>query len=186
MLKNSTAIVGCSWIVQFENSEFGPFSSEETVRVVHSQSLQGKIRVRRFDLSSWYSVNTFLQVLNNPHGFNDETKGSLLNEKRDQYAKRCPVLATVSVFHSNKNFILGVCCDISLTGMQIFNSAHLKVTTGQRLNLLVIPVSSTQLNKIETAATVVWVTDEPAKIGFKFNEKITDRELVFFIDSFKK
>lgn len=185
------------WYMQIEGTEFGPFSTAEVESLIASRKLKGAIYVWRAGMTNFIPASACSDFSHLAIYLGGETavkrhaavkKKKLLATNKRKGTDRRSLIATISVMTSPRTgFLIGVCEDISMTGMQIILDSTNEVEVGAELTLKVDPLGLTQVPAFQIRGKVVWVEAREMRMGFTFAEltSVAERSLSAYLKSAK-
>lgn len=162
---------GGRWFLQFDGSEYGPFSQGEIRVVLESGKVRGDLYVWREGMESWVPIQEVPELV---QWLQRSRAGGPAGGKAPdgRAAERFALIATVSVIYENIRLVLGVCRDISATGMQILTN-HQPGPVGTMLSLSVTPGGGTGLKPFTVDAEVVRFLEDAQGFCVKFDNLST-------------
>ncbi len=171
LLKKST-----DWYLQYNGSEFGPFKAPEVERILASGRLTGAdIYLWSRELSNWVPVSAIPRFAKLVVDVNALTKTRQVSSqltivrghRREMRGPpRVPLIATVSL--GQKGDILGVCEDISPSGMQVCLDSDQRLEGLGELRLWILPLGTTGLEGFWAKARLTWMNGGARRAGFQF------------------
>jgi hypothetical protein len=173
------------WFIQFEGTEFGPFSLEELKRVLKSGRLQGEIYLWNATLENWVPVSAYTTLARIvPHRQVAHRKVRRSNRKQDlelmrkregRLASRQSLVATVALADSKD--VIGVCANISEQGLQVMIDSEFEFASVENIRLRISPIGITGLHPFEAQVQLTWVNSQAQRAGFRFrNLAAVDQE----------
>jgi hypothetical protein len=169
-----------AWYLQFDGSEFGPFVPNEVIRIIKSNKLKGNLYAWRKGIPNWVPVKSLEQAL---ELVNREISQEIPDEFTpiaegisQRLAKRTALVATIALIEGSKKVILGVCSDISQTGMQLKTEDPHTLEASKSYALEIQPAGISRMKAFRVTAEVSWIDAEGKKIGFRFG-KLMDSDL---------
>jgi hypothetical protein len=165
------------WYFQMQGSEYGPVTRNQLQDVLKKGS-DGQLYVWRQGLKSWVLVKTvqdFAQLLGAQHVAPSRPARPVNSPPPQSNVRTQPrtaLVATVFLMIGSKwKRTVGVCADISLTGMQIVMDAEAEFSLGQEYSFEVHPASPNGDDDslvFHVNAKAVWVKKEERRAGFAF------------------
>jgi hypothetical protein len=167
------------WFLQFEGTEFGPISINELQTVVQTGKMRGTLYAWSKGMENWHPVSALEEL---SHLFQGAPQGlaarppSRFNKVTPDHegrgAARSALVATVWRLQGRKEReIIGICADISISGMQVVvDNSQAANDKGSQLELEIVPVGLSGLNAIRVQGKVVWKDSAVHRIGVQFTQ----------------
>jgi hypothetical protein len=186
MSQPKPAVKKIPWFVQFDGSDFGPFSVTELETLLQSGKLKGRIHVWNRELDSWKPVESIAALKDLIKGLeigpSTRSEDRILKKtpeprrtREERQASRVPLLATVGleVPHNQNPIPIGLCSDLSRTGMQVLLDTGDKIKDdsfekGKILHLQIWPDPSTQMDPVLVRCCVAWFNAQERRLGVEF------------------
>jgi hypothetical protein len=185
------------WFLYYNQSQFGPFSSEEVERYLRIGKIHGRVHIWRDGMKNWdrlETVDRFTAALTESEraapskppsgvekGESPRTKGKATKpqatsakseegRREQRAAPRRPLVAKI-ILAAEDSVIVGVCRDISVGGMQVLTD-RVPGVTGSRVKLNVSPASSDEKMRIEpfvAEGSIVRILEDGRGFSFRFD-----------------
>ena len=163
--------------VYLKGSEFGPLSINEFKNLIKGQKDNSLVYVWYRGLRVWSPLEEL------PLGthLNSELLVTIRNQRRPislykivegfegRQAERRHLIAGVYARTPQGTEMIGVCADISRTGIQVWLNTPLFVTmNGTEIAIEVVPISISGVGKISFKAAIRWYDEEGMRVGLQF------------------
>jgi hypothetical protein len=177
-----------AWYLQFDGSEFGPFVPNEMIRIVQSNKLKGNLYGWRKGIPNWVPIKSLEQaydLINRPQQEQSEEINPLEQGITQRLSKRTGLVATIALVEGSKKVVLGICTDISQTGMQLKTEDPHSLEVSKSYTLEIQPAGISRMKAFRVSAEVCWLDQEGKKIGFRFGELMESdlRNLEIYLSS---
>ena len=183
--------------LQFDGTEFGPFTLAELENVMQTGKIKGTLYVWFTGMDNWLPVSSTEEVSNIFEGtLSQDQKRLIKHQKLEVMQKReernngrTPLIATVSLEQeTGKLDNIGVCADISASGMQIIvtNNQAFKVEAIHRFQVMPLTVSG--LSPFKMSGKVMWFNADEGRVGLRFvnNSAEDSRLLNRYLDEYRR
>jgi hypothetical protein len=169
-----------AWYLQFDGSEFGPFVPAEMIRIIQSNKLKGNLYAWRKGIPNWVPIKSLDQALELVNreivALPEDEKTPIAEGISQRLAKRTALVATIALVEGSKKTVLGICTDISQTGMQLKTEESHSLEASKSYMLEIQPAGISRMKAFRVTAEVSWIDPEGKKIGFRFG-KLMDSDL---------
>jgi hypothetical protein len=162
-----------AWYLQFDGSEFGPFVPNEMIRIIQSNKLKGNLYGWRKGLPNWVPIKSLehaYDLINKPLQEQSSAANPLEEGISQRLSKRTGLVATIALVDGSKKVVLGICSDISQTGMQLKTEDPHSLETSKSYTLEIQPAGISRMKAFRVSAEVCWIDKEGKKIGFRFGK----------------
>ena len=167
------------WFLQIDGTEFGPFTQPELEALIAGRKLKGTFYVWHEGMRNWEPASATAKLAHLAEYLGGRThvhrervapaKKSFDGfQSRDlRVAARRALIATVSVETGPRTrFMIGICEDISLTGMQVILDAAHELRAGSPLTLRVDPLGLTKIQAFTVTGKVAWLKERRLGVAF--------------------
>ncbi len=162
--------------VYVQGSEFGPMSIEEFKTLVKGQKYKSQIYVWYKGLKAWFPLE---ELPLGPHlsaelvvklrkGRRIQSMYSLVQGHEARKAKRINLVAGVYDKAKGTPEMIGICADISKSGIQIWLNSPLSVALGTELQIEIVPISITKIGRVTLTVALRWYDEASLRGGFQF------------------
>jgi hypothetical protein len=166
------------WHLQYNGSEFGPFKVAEVERILESGRLTGgDIYLWSKELANWVPVSAIprfaqkvvdVAALVKKRRLSGELQIQRHSHREMRGPTRVPLVATVSI--GQQGVILGVCEDISQSGIQVCIDMDVRLEGQGDQRLWILPLGATGLEGFWVSAELSWVNTRARRAGFRFKQ----------------
>ena len=168
------------WYLQFDGTEFGPFVPEELAAILSSGKIRGELYAWCQSMPRWEPVADIPELAPYlpataaaPRAAAQASPTPAQRPARpsdNRRKSRCPLMATVALVHSKQGRLpLGICSDVSPTGVQIIcGDPQASFDHGETLKLEITPLGATGVRPFSVRAKVVWLKADSRKLGLTF------------------
>ncbi|MEO5970889.1 MAG: GYF domain-containing protein [Bdellovibrionia bacterium] len=167
-----------TWYLHLNQSQTGPFSTEEIIHFLKTGKIQGRVHAWRDGMKNWDRLERLPE-------FRDLAASSLptkapikepakANEEQ-RYHPRRPLVAKI-LMSDQETVIVGVCRDISIGGLQVLTET-VPGDIGTKIKMNISPSSNESGNPIEpfvAEGVIVRILEDGRGFSFRFN-KLADR-----------
>ena len=155
------------WYLQFKDGRTGPFTVSELSTVLQFKDLTPPVYCWRTGWKDWKPVGEVEELSQSRSSPNPKVKKAVdaVDEKRGN--KRSPLMATVSLV-GEKARVIGICRNISLTGMQVLGSL-IPGGVGTNHSFEVFPSLKSHVRSFRVSGTIVRILKDRPGFAMKFS-----------------
>lgn len=158
------------WFLYYNDSQYGPFSTEEMTRLICVGKIHGRVYAWRDGMEGWErlrSIDAFREPLADSTRYKIERPTT--TKKVDQRGMpRRPLVAKI-LLANNQSVIVAVCRDISVGGMQVLTD-QIPGEVGDTLKLNVSPSSPEKsMTPFVAHGTIVRILEDGRGFSFRFS-----------------
>jgi hypothetical protein len=167
------------YYLQYQGSEFGPFAWKELKAVVTSGKIQGSFFIWTDGLENWVRIQTIAEMNSIVEAATgriifpkkkSKQMDILLGSKNRRGGNRWPVIATCAIVDGRQLKFIGICREISASGMSVVVDRKVNIELGELLPLEIRPISLTGLVSFRITGRVLWDRPKESAIGILFSQ----------------
>lgn len=169
------------WFLYYNDSQFGPFSSEEISRFLRVGKIHGRVHIWKDGMNEWARLETiprFAADVEEAKKVREQKKASSgapkapSKPKEQRSAPRRPLVAKI-ILANQDNLTVAVCRDISVGGMQVLTD-RIPGVAGTRIKMNVSPAGKAEkgektIEPFVAEGVIVRILEDGRGFSFRFD-----------------
>jgi hypothetical protein len=156
------------WFFKFEDLEYGPFSTKEISGIIGLRRLGAKkLELWNRSTGAWFPASELTKFAStNPQLMTSEDSFEIERSNNKRAAQRSSKLATAWAMIDKKVRLIGICTDLSDTGVRIVYNAKFPLKLREKIRLF---IDASETEAFWVVSQVVRIAREESKAGLHFD-----------------